>query len=489
MTFSGAISGNGGLIKLGTATETLAGSSTFNGGITIKAGTLSSSNNNGLGSGTVTIGDSANTGLAATLASSVSVSMSNPITTVGNGTITLAGANNAPTFSGNITLGTDLILSTFGQNGNPGGGQFSNLTISGTIGGIGNLTLVEQNTGGNGSNGASIKISNSVNNSGMITNIGNNTGTDTISGNIGGNVTGVIQNSATSMLTLSGNNTYSSGTTVSAGTLKAGVASVAGVSGAFGNNSALTLLNFTGAGIDITGFNTQIGSITGGGTAGGNVTLGAATLTVGGDGTSPAAYAGAIAGTGGVTKIGNGTQIFSGSSSYSGITTISAGILQLGNATAMGTSAVSLLSGATLDVNGNAITNNFTSNATRGTLTNTGSAVSLSSAMVGNASFTVDGSGGITLNGGVGGGSGATVIKNGNNTLTLGGAGDNGFLALTLNAGTVILGKTSTGNAPCTGRHLHHQRRHAAAGRDRRRPDFQRRRHLRHWRDVRTSTR
>ena len=60
----------------------------------------------------------------------------------------------------------------------------------------------------------------------------------TISGIIGGNVTGVVQNSATSTLTLSGNNTYSSGTTVSAGILKAGVASVAGTSGAFGNNSA-----------------------------------------------------------------------------------------------------------------------------------------------------------------------------------------------------------------------------------------------------------
>ena len=83
-------------------------------------------------------------------------------------------------------------------------------------------------------------------------------------------------------------------------------------------------------GINITGFNTQIGSIAGGGTAGGNVTLGTATLTLGGDGTSPAAYAGAIAGSGGgVTKIGNGTQIFSASSSYSGVTTISAGTCNL----------------------------------------------------------------------------------------------------------------------------------------------------------------
>jgi fibronectin-binding autotransporter adhesin len=665
-TYAGAISGNGGLIKIGNANQTLSGSNSFSGGLIIKAGTVTSSNANAFGSGTITLGDSANTGLAATLAANTTVTMSNAITTAGNGINTIYGSNNAPTFSGNITLGTDLVLNAYGQNGGPGGGQYSNLTISGTISGSGNLTLLEQNTGMNGSTNASIKISNSVNNAGTITNSGNNPGADTILGIIGTNVTGVVQNSASSMLTLSGSNTYSSATTVSAGILKAGVASVAGVSGAFGNNSALTLANVSGSGIDITGFNTQIGSITGGGTTGGNVTLGAAklttggdntspsayagvisgtggvtkigtgtqtfsganlysgattvsggtltagvasvantsgafgnnsaltlanvastginitgfntqigsitgggttggnvtlgaatlatggdnttpaayagvisgtggitkigtgvqtfsganvysgattvsggtlaagvlsiantsgafgdnsalilanaastginitgfntqigsitgggttggnvtlgaaTLTVGGDGTSPAAYAGAIAGTGGVTKIGNGTQIFSGSSTYSGVSTISAGTLQLGNASALGTSAVSLLSGA-LDVNGNSIANAFTSNATLGTLTNTGAAASLNGNISNNGTFTVNGTGNITLNGSVGGASGATITKNGNNTLTLAGTGDNGYLAVTVNAGTVILGKTSTGSVHALG--------------------------------------
>ena len=99
-------------------------------------------------------------------------------------------------------------------------------------------------------------------------------------------------------LTLSGANTYTGPTTVTGGTLKAGVASVANVSGAFGKNSAVTLNNTAGVILDITGFATQIGSLTGGGASGGNVTLGAATLTVGGDNTSPAAYAGVISGGG-----------------------------------------------------------------------------------------------------------------------------------------------------------------------------------------------
>ncbi len=100
---------------------------------------------------------------------------------------------------------------------------------------------------------------------------------------------------------------------------------MAGVSGALGNNSAVTLANAAGATLDITGFNTQIGSLTGGGTTGGNITLGAATLTTGGDNSSPAAYGGAISGTGGLTKIGTGTQMLSGTSNgYSGATTVTA---------------------------------------------------------------------------------------------------------------------------------------------------------------------
>ncbi len=154
-------------------------------------------------------------------------------------------------------------------------------------------------------------------------------------------------------LTLSGANIYTGATTVSAGTLKAGVASVAGVSGAFGYNSAITLANTAGVTMDITGFNTQIGSLTGGGTTGGNVTLGAATLTVGGDHTSPAAYAGIISstGAGALTKIGNGTQILSGANTYTGVTNVNAGKL-LVNGSISSSSLTTVASGATVGGSG-----------------------------------------------------------------------------------------------------------------------------------------
>lgn len=61
------------------------------------------------------------------------------------------------------------------------------------------------------------------------------------------------------------------------------------------------------------------------------MTLGAATLTVGGSNTSPAAYAGVISGTGGsLAKIGTGTLTLTGANTYSGTTAVTAGNLCIG---------------------------------------------------------------------------------------------------------------------------------------------------------------
>ncbi len=153
------------------------------------------------------------------------------------------------------------------------------------------------------------------------------------------NSSGGLTKIGANTLTLSGANTYSGPTLVNVGILKAGVASVANVSGAFGNNSAVTLANIAGVSLDITGFNTQIGSLSGGGGTGGNVTLGAATLTIGGDNTSPAAYAGAISSTGtpttSVIKIGTGIESLSGVNLYIGATQVNAGTLNVNGSLAV----------------------------------------------------------------------------------------------------------------------------------------------------------
>jgi autotransporter-associated beta strand protein len=133
----------------------------------------------------------------------------------------------------------------------------------------------------------------------------------------------LVKSGSGGTLTLSGNNTYTGGTVVNAGTIAAGSTT------AFGTNAAMTLANFAGTVLNITGYNNSIGSLTGGGVNGGNVTLGAATLTVGGDGTSPAAYAGVISGTGALTKTGAGTLTLSGKNTYTGSTTVNEGTLTL----------------------------------------------------------------------------------------------------------------------------------------------------------------
>jgi fibronectin-binding autotransporter adhesin len=222
-----------------------------------------------------------------------------------------------------------------------------------------------------------------------------------------------ITKSGAGTLTLSGVNTYTGATTASAGILKAGVVSVANTSGAFGNNSAVTLANIAGVTLDITGFNTQIGSLTGGGATGGNVTLGAAILTTGGDNTSPAAYAGVISGSGGVTKIGTGIWTVSGANTYTGATTISAGVLNVQNNTGLGT-----IAGGTTVSNG--ATMQFQNNIT-----------------IGNEALNIRGTG-------AAGQTGALVNVSGTNTygglLTLAGnttlSSDSGTLNLT-NAGTI----------------------------------------------------
>jgi autotransporter-associated beta strand protein len=243
------------------------------------------------------------------------------LTKIGTGMLDLNGTN---TYTGVTTINAGtLSVGTIGNGGVAGNlGQASNAAANLVLGG-GTL----QYTGATASTNRSFTLT-----AGTTSTIDVNTAATnlTVSGS-STNTTGGLTKVGAGTLTLSGANLYTGATTVSAGTLKAGVASVANTSGAFGNNSAVTLANVAGASLDITGFNTQIGSLTGGGATGGNVTLGAATLTVGGDNTSPAAFAGVISGTGGsLTKIGTGMLDLNGTNTYTGVTTINAGTLSVG---------------------------------------------------------------------------------------------------------------------------------------------------------------
>lgn len=69
------------------------------------------------------------------------------------------------------------------------------------------------------------------------------------------------------------------------------------------------------------------------------MTLGTAILTTGNDNTSTT-FSGGISGTGGLTKIGNGTLLLTGISTYTGATTINAGRLSVNGSIANSTVTV-----------------------------------------------------------------------------------------------------------------------------------------------------
>jgi fibronectin-binding autotransporter adhesin len=119
------------------------------------------------------------------------------------------------------------------------------------------------------------------------------------------------------MLTLSGANTYSGTLTVSNGVLRAGMSNVL-VNGAVSLNAGTTF--------NLNGLNQTITALTGAG----NVTLGDATLTVD-NFFLPATFTGAIDGSGGFHKTGNGLFVMTGVNGYTGPTTVNGPLTVLGS--------------------------------------------------------------------------------------------------------------------------------------------------------------
>jgi outer membrane autotransporter protein len=178
--------------------------------------------------------------------------------------------------------------------------------------------------------------------------------------------TGSITKDDTSTQILSGLNTYTGETRVTGGTLRAGSTQ------AFGVDSA-TFVG-TGAVLDLAGNSNSIGSLSDIGGVGGTVrsTVGAATLTTGGDNTSTS-YAGLIEnGTGPLTlvKTGTGTQSLSGNNTYTGDTFLDEGGLFANVApgattnSAFGTGTLHIAGGTTLGstVGNETISNNINVN-------------------------------------------------------------------------------------------------------------------------------
>jgi autotransporter-associated beta strand protein len=148
---------------------------------------------------------------------------------------------------------------------------------------------------------------------------------------------GPLTKSGAGTLKLSGANSYTGSTAINGGTV-------------FLNSGSrlpdFTVVSLPGATstLDLNGTSQHIGSLDGSGT----IKLGAGTLgvTQNVDGT----FSGTIMDGGNLTKDGPATLTLTGPSSYTGITTVDAGILSVASSGALGTSNVTVTSGATLNI-------------------------------------------------------------------------------------------------------------------------------------------
>ena len=332
LSLTGAMSGSGAVIFAqatpgATDSVYIAGSNSYSGGTVIQGGYVqtgartpaNTSNSSAFGSGSVTIRD---TGTLLVRNNSV---VTNGITVSGTG---MAGsavmgsfgtAGSTAEIQGPITLAGSVQFTTASSAATD---TASKLLLSGPID-LGANTLTLRSGVRNGETaGLLIQVTGTVSGSGGVV----------IDGAVGG-----------SRVLMTGNNSYSGGTTISTGTL------AVGSSTALGTGSLTITPSGTGV-LDLNGQALQVGALSGNSTAIIQSTAGAASLTT--SSSSNTTYAGTIqngSGVVGLTKAGSGILTLSGSNTYTGATAVNGGQLfvngQLGT-TAVAVNASGLLGGS-----------------------------------------------------------------------------------------------------------------------------------------------
>lgn len=185
---------------------------------------------------------------------------------------------------------------------------------------------------------------NTINLTGTNGNVTIDTGAFTLGSSYVINGAGGFTKAGSGTLLLSvANNSYAGGTLINAGTVQTSIANALPATG------AVTLANAAGATLNLGGHNQTIGALAGGGTNGGDVILGSATLTVNQNASS--IFGGAISGSGALVKGGSGSLTLAGSSSHAGSTTVNAGALVV-NGAITGNGAVNVAATATLGGSG-----------------------------------------------------------------------------------------------------------------------------------------
>lgn len=349
-TFTGGPITSGTLVKSGGGTLTLASPNTYADGTTLSAGTLNVNAAGALGTGTFTVTNTATldntsgtavslsnavalngnliyTGSSATtLSGAVVVASGSPDIAVNAGTLTLSGAvsGGALTKSGAGTLALSNTTNSY-----------AGLTVNGgTVQTASSLSLSGQTT----LNGGTLRFTGSfTSNSSRTYVMGTGGGTfNIISTSVAINtaITGTsLTKIGAGLLGLGGANGYTGGTNINAGTL-----------------------SFTGTGLGTTGTIAFGGGMLLYGaapTADLSGRIGNSASAIGIDtGTFTVPFASTIdsSNTAGLFKAGSGTLTLSAANAYTGTTTLSAGVLNINNANALGAANNPfVISGGTID--------------------------------------------------------------------------------------------------------------------------------------------
>jgi fibronectin-binding autotransporter adhesin len=489
-TYSGTTTLNGGVLNAGSA-DTGTGSSATSGAlgaggtITFTGGTLQysaasagSDYSSRIKSSTSAISLDTN-GQNVTFGSALASTNTGGLTKLNTGTLSLNGAN---AYTGVTTIsGGTLAVSTLATEGSAGGtasgvgasgNAAANLVINGgtlQYDGTTASTTDRLFTSGTGTNGAildasgvgaanTVTFSNAANGPAFatanvattLTFTGSNTGTNTFDEIIANNGTAAVNvvKSGLGTWDFDDADTYTGGTAVQSGTL------ILGGGGSLAATGTVTLGNSTTSGVfqlgdangaastTVAGLYTS-GSGTTNAVIGGNSAV--STLTI--NTAALDAFSGLVGGTGtnqnnvALAKAGTGTLNLSGANTYTGGTTVSAGTVQVANPTALGGSsgAVSVVSGAVLDLDGTTMTN---TNA----LTLNGTGISSGGALINSSSTSATYAGPIIVGAGFGSGTSASpytasIVANNGALIATGAISDSGA------AGNYTLALGGTGTA------------------------------------------
>lgn len=479
-TFSGAVSGAGGLTKIGGGALTLSGTNTFTGAATATNGNLILTGGSALGDTTsLVITSTAASGNIPAFAGTVTVDGAETFGALGgnggslvvNAAVSIGGLNIDTAFNGVISGAGALTktgtgtLTLSGANTNTGGWTVSGGTLGGsTTSLVGNFTV---NVGG--------------------TLLFNQATNGTFAGTYTGG--GIFSQTGAATITYSGNNAGFTGAVNILGgvysinvatNLGAGTVTINGAS--LQTTAAMTLANAfvvgaNGATFDLGGNTSLTGVIsgtgaltkTGGGTltlAGANTYSGGTTIVTGGltgtttsiqgnvassgtvtfDQAAAGTYAGNLSGTGALVKTGTGAVTFTGTNTFSGTTSITGGTLIVGTTGIGDLSAVTIGTGATLQLAGNetigslAGDGTFTGGAFTLTTGGNGTSTSFGGAATG-AGLTKTGAGVFTLTG-ASTFTAAVTVSGGGLTVATGGALTAASLAAT--GGTTTIAGTLT---------------------------------------------